>query len=647
MILRGFGGVPIAPGSRAYDAAFINEFVQRAPDEWRGRLRSRYNARRSKRGEFSANTWLRETCETMSAGLLPLYASDDDVCAAADRLANECRRTAAGLCQGDIVKAHSVAVRFVEARGIAAPVPKDHENVGPALARMGCGSWWRRRLRALHGRTIEAQAVALGIVHGRPERKGRPAGERYVSDANATRRAQQRERNARTLAQVEAINQHGESFNLGELAERTTANPAIRRGELMTRIAGFEHVARDMGHAAEFWTGTAPSEFHSQGGENPRFAGATARDAQAWLVKSWARFRAWAGRRGVRLYGFRVAEPHQDGCPHWHLLLFMPAAFVARARARFRRYWLRMEKAPAVADTLKGTARKVAIRRAENADESRRRFACKFVSVEMSATRSAAGYIAKYISKNIDGYSVQKDLYGHDAVQGAARIDAWAATHGIRQFQQIGGAPVGPWRELRRLRKPDGMTGTLSAAHAAADVKGAAASQGWADYTMIQGGPLVRRADVRVRVAKTGAGMSWDAAQALPVPAGLNKYGEEASGQVWGVLDCARGVSVVTRVNAWEIRRRSSTGTGTSRAGFSARAAQPSAQSRTRVNNCTQPGAVREVSGPALPDDGAKEAPFLAGADLAQWAERSKLPPDRVAWWVARVAAGAACIPAV
>ncbi|WBA15132.1 replication endonuclease [Salinivibrio proteolyticus] len=139
--------------------------------------------------------------------------------------------------------------------------------------------------------------------------------------------------------------------------------------------------------------------------------------------------RAKLQREDVRFYGFRVVEPQHDGTPHWHLLLFVE---------------------PAHYDTLITTMRDYALR--EDGDETGAE-QHRFTEVKIDPNKgSATGYIAKYISKNIDGDHLDAGIYGEDPKCAAARVDTWAACWSIRQFQQLGGCSVTVWRELRRLK---------------------------------------------------------------------------------------------------------------------------------------------------------------------------------------------------
>lgn len=517
---------------------------------------------------------------------LPFDASDA-------KLRDEARAAAAGMYSRALAGAKTLegvrdaCERECAAWGIEPPAAKlSHQG---ALARMFESEWWVRRLRATHGRRIEGAAQRLGYVH-----KGAAC---YVSDVSLARRQDQKERNARALERQSVVNQFGDEYTLAELAEKSNANPRVRSAELLTRIKGFELIAGDLGHVAEFWTMTAPSRCHAvkEGGkQNPKWDETDPRGAQAWLCQQWARFRAWAKRDGVEFYGFRVAEPHHDGCPHWHLLLFMPSDVVEKARARFHRFALVTPESEALRRAtvkqiraafgvtwkraaemrVEGLDRAEAI---EDADEDRCAHATKFVRIDQAEEGGAVGYIIKYISKNIDGYKLQHDLFGNEAVSASQRVEAWAATWGIRQFQQVGGAPVGVWRELRKLKASDDLTDTTEAARQAADVGRNSgygeAGAGWAEYLRIQGGAVVPRKALVLRVAYTKEGERYDPVTESVEPA-ENCYGEPAQPAVFGVLDVRRERAALSRRFKW-VR-----GSGVSKA--EGRAA------RTRVNNCTQ-----------------------------------------------------------
>jgi Bacteriophage replication gene A protein (GPA) len=255
----------------------------------------------------------------------------------------------------------------------------------------------------------------------------------------------------------------GEQLSLFDVRQKSVSNPAIRRAELMTRMSGFEDIAKQKNHVADFWTLTAPSAYHStlsSGGTNPAHEGYTPREAQAWLSKMWSRSRSKLARLSILVYGFRIAEPHHDGTPHWHLVLFCLASDRDTVRRVLREHWL--------SD------------RGSEPGAHQHRTSVKAIDAHKG---SATGYISKYIAKNIDGFDVGEDFEAissagpgngesenqgdrpqfapapepqkqkrTDAADTATRVRAWASLHGIRQFQQIGGPTVTLYRELRRIR---------------------------------------------------------------------------------------------------------------------------------------------------------------------------------------------------
>lgn len=259
----------------------------------------------------------------------------------------------------------------------------------------------------------------------------------------------------------------------------SVSNPKIARHELMVRMRGFEDMANEMGLVGMFYTLTAPSRYHAthvhSGKRNDKYCNASPRKTQKYLCNVWSRVRAKWGREGIRTFGFRVAEPHHDGTPHWHLLLFLRPEEVELATDIFHEYALQVDGSEPGA--------------------AQYRFTAKPIDEEFG---SATGYIAKYISKNIDGYGMDGEFdheSGKPVKEMAKRVRAWASRWSIRQFQQIGGAPVSTWRELRRLGSRElVLHPELEAARAAAD------APDWPGYVNAQGGPFVTRDCLRVRL---------------------------------------------------------------------------------------------------------------------------------------------------
>lgn len=559
----------------ARGSALARRRLSVVPDAWRDRVES-LHSEKSAESFKAGNLWLLDTVERIEGLRVPIGASDAEIIALSERCAFEAMALAP-LPLATLEAARARMARLCGRYRVTVPEPLRQTKSGSwvgvgdaqAVKRMTCPLWWRKGLRKAQARALEGEAVTLGYVHRR--------GEIYASDATVERRGQQRRRNAATLEGMTAQNvDTGEEFKLSELAARSVANPAIRRGELMTRIAGFEGIAQGVGDAAEFVTVTCPSRFHAKkigaGGapmNNHKYDGSTPRDAQQYLTRLWASIRAKLHRLGVRPYGFRIAEPHHDATPHWHMLLFVAGAAVAALRQVIAEYALR-----------------------DSGDEpGAQKNRVKFVAIDASKG-TAAGYIAKYVSKNIDGYQVQADLEGDNlqAVTSAPRVEAWASTWGIRQFQQIGGPPVGVWRELRRIRNESMEHGEdMARARSAAD------AGNWRSFVEIMGGPVVRRGDLPLRVARVSR---YEFAGRLR---GKRGQYDEVGLEVFGVLEVAENRAHLSRFHRWEMRR----GGGGVGVGL--------CPSRTRVNNCTvQPGGGQELSE-------AQPIPWGAGVDFSRF----------------------------
>lgn len=483
------------------------------------------NAKRDNGPSRSANIWLRKRVEMLRTAVAQLPVNLDllrhDVAREklARDMANQCYHIlVSGADSAASTEAVLEEMRQIAERwdfGVSLPAqrisPIDGESTEEyqaradetlqlaQIARLIDQEWWERKLTTTYRRFCEHHRIILGKV-----RKGVSP---YLSHfaANDYRSRQLASRQA--LAQMIAVNEiTDEEIDLIQAVDASVSNPELRRTELMVRMRGFETIAQEQNLQSGFFTITCPSRFHAYTSwqnkrtkksgvyENKKYLGTNPRHAQAYLNKYWQRLRAWMNRLEIPVMGFRVCEPHHDGTPHWHILLFFKPEHESALVWAFSEYFTRENR-----DELNVTDEELSqagwhaqnhsginiplpkkwMRNVFNtawelepkarakyftdwnkqcssaAKRVAKRIEARFKYVAMDPNKgSATGYIAKYIAKNIDGHKVgQDDETGAESTVTVNNVMGWASEWGIRQFQQIGGPSVTIWRELRRLEK--------------------------------------------------------------------------------------------------------------------------------------------------------------------------------------------------
>ncbi len=396
----------------------------------------------------------------------------------------------------------------------------DARSAIASLSRLVDAEWWERQLKAQRTRWREALLIAVGNVN---RGASSYASKQAIRDVKARRQSNFDYLNSRELENVET----GERFSLIEKVMASISNPEIRRMELMTIVAGVQQAAEIKGDKGMFITITTPSKYHptrTVGKNNPKVQfnhnwddeAYTPKDGQRYLVDLFSNIRTAFKDNGLQVYGVRVVEPHHDATPHWHMMLFTSK-----------------EQRQPVIDIMRRYAM------AEDGDErgaAKNRFDCKHLN-----KGGAAGYIAKYIAKNIDGYALDGERdheTGELLTETAAAVTAWASTWRIPQFQFIGLPSRGAWRECRKIRSislADEFDDSVEAVRAAADAGDFAA------YILAQGGTNVSRDDQTVRVARRVADE-------------LNAYDEEVQ-KIAGIYAPHIGADRIyeTRTTQWRI----------------------------------------------------------------------------------------------
>lgn len=419
---RHFNAANIAKNAEHEQDIFVNSCLRKLPKHWQKKAFDKHSYLVKTASVYAANSYLKLLVEPISF-LLDIARDDDDLKALAKDTAKQCSHFLGTYADTSSNLGLDVCQEYCISYGVRFPVEFDKDQIA---ARLTCNIWWLRKLRNSHARAREMVAIDAGLVN--------KSAAMYCSDDTLERRFQQLKRNAELLKGAQMVcKATGQIMNLADIAKTGMANHEVRRAELTTRLSGFEELKTKYNHAAEFITVTCPSRMHavlSDGQTNKKYDGTKPDQAQRYLVEAWARVRAKLAREGVKFYGLRICEPHHDATPHWHLVLFFKPenGNLDTIKSAFIEHFL--------ADSPNE----------RGAKENR----IKFVSCRQG--KSAVAYMLKYICKNLGGIDGELSDEGKLSSETAgARVEAWASTWRIRQFQQIGGHSVTVWRELRRV----------------------------------------------------------------------------------------------------------------------------------------------------------------------------------------------------
>ena len=305
------------------------------------------------------------------------------------------------------------------------------------ILRMTCAKWWGKKLLKLRDQCCEHLCVAVGLVT-----KKKP----FVSDECFGEWKTQQKTAQQWLESTMIENEDGVILPLIEAAMAGNANPSNRVTELIVRNRGLEDMADDAGMIALAVTLTCPSKYHSN---SYKWNADNAKVAQKYLVNTFAKMRSALSYRDIQFLGFRVAEPHKDSTPHWHMAWVIKPEDEAEVRRIITHYAYEVDgKEPGAAE---------------------HRLKIEAITKDRGGI---AGYFIKYLLKGIPGDHMhgQSELEfesGQTIGAVSARVAAWASRYGIRQYQFYGTESVQVWRELRRL-KAGPQSPEIEAARAAA-----------------------------------------------------------------------------------------------------------------------------------------------------------------------------------
>lgn len=337
----------------------------------------------------------------------------------------------------DMENGHLVAL--LETCDESAPVETQQlkTRINGLILRVQDAKFWSRRFTRAAVRSYEAKELRWGYIGNLGA---------YLSNRTLERMIHRTQRSAAAIAEACAVSPDGEVLELQKIIDASISNPKNRRLELVVRMKGVAEYAQRQGMIGYAVTLTAPSKYHRmktlddgrlvKNDKWEEFGEPTPKDTAAYLGELWAQTRAQLKKAKIDLAGLRTCEPHKDGTPHWHMVIFFKAKDVRTVLKTIKKKFLEVD-----GNERGAKKHRVQLKRIKT-------------SKDKDLTYAAVAYAIGYISKNLDGAGLATDTEaGIDAVNGAQRATAWARVWGIRQFQTFGAPSITVYRELRKVRE--------------------------------------------------------------------------------------------------------------------------------------------------------------------------------------------------
>lgn len=280
------------------------------------------------------------------------------------------------------------------------------------------------RERQMHAKNRRAAAARIESTLLAYRCVGRDAGQQYSSHFGTWWRHQRIDAGRRFAEKAKLI----DPATGQEAAQAKIPTPdeiqARRMAEATAIAYGMRHFFEARGRQAVFITLTAPPCYHSNPSHGHRSycRELTPDEAHKWLSSRWRAYGRNASRAlGATPGGIRVVEAHQDGCTHWHMLIWIDPADRATLEHLLVSAFCQ--------DIGPGDCNAIS-RRVTVMDEEQQQ-------------GSLVSYCFKYLQKTTTGLDAN-----------SVRVQATRALFGMRGIQWIGAELKGAmtlWRELRRI----------------------------------------------------------------------------------------------------------------------------------------------------------------------------------------------------